>query len=135
MSLGYAIAEGFATIDPLTFVVLTILGTVGFTADLWMTQIGAKAGGASLWSLLAGCLLGTIGAVLGFVYLGIGVGLGAVLGALLGIIVAEWARHKNLRDAIKAGGGWLIGCTLAGVLQLLIAALMIVIFAWQARAA
>ena len=135
VSLLYALAEGFATIDPLTFAVLTLLGAVGFTADLWMTQLGAKAGGASIWSLVAGLLLGMIGAILGLVYLGVAVGPLAALGAILGIVLAEWYRRKNLREAIKAGGGWLVGCTLAGALQLLIAVLMILIFAWQACAA
>jgi uncharacterized protein YqgC (DUF456 family) len=134
VSLVYALAEGFATIDPLTFAVLTVLGAIGFTADLWMTQLGAKIGGASIWSLLAGLLLGTIGAIVGLVYLGAAAGPLAAIGAVMGIVLAEWYRRKSLREAIKAGGGWLVGCTLSGVLQLLIAALMILIFVWQARA-
>jgi uncharacterized protein YqgC (DUF456 family) len=64
--------------------------------------------------------------------LGVGVGPLAVLGAVLGIVLAEWYRRKSLREAIKAGGGWLIGCTVSGGLQLLIGALMMLIFAWQA---
>jgi len=134
VSLVYALAEGFATIDPLTFAVLTVLGAIGFSADLWMTQLGAKIGGASIWSLLAGLLLGTIGAIVGLVYLGAAAGPLAAIGAVMGIVLAEWYRRKSLREAIKAGGGWLVGCTLSGVLQLLIAALMILIFVWQARA-
>jgi uncharacterized protein YqgC (DUF456 family) len=134
VSLIYALAEGFATIDPLTFTVLTILGALGFTADLWMSQVGAKVGGASIWSLLAGLLLGAIGALVGLVYLGVGAGPLAVVGAVLGIVLSEWYRRKNLRAAIRAGGGWLIGCTVAGLLQLLIGALMMLVFAWQARA-
>jgi uncharacterized protein YqgC (DUF456 family) len=132
VSLVYALAEGFATVDPLTFGVLTVLGALGFTADFWMAQLGAKIGGASAWSLLAGLLLGAIGGILGLVYLGVGVGPLAVLGAVLGIVLAEWYRRKSLREAIKAGGGWLIGCTVSGGLQLLIGALMMLIFAWQA---
>jgi uncharacterized protein YqgC (DUF456 family) len=134
VSLIYAVAEGFATIDPLTFTVLTILGALGFTADLWMSQVGAKVGGASIWSLLAGLLLGVIGTLVGLVYLGVGAGPLAVVGAVLGIVLSEWYRRKNLRAAIRAGGGWLIGCTVAGLLQLLIGALMMLVFAWQARA-
>ena len=130
--LVYAIAERFATIDPITFTVLTVFGAFGVSADLWMSQIGAKVGGASVWSLLAGLLLGTIGAIVGLIFLGVGAVPGAVLGAVLGVFLAEWYRRKDWREAFKAGGGWLVGCTLSGGVQLPIAILMIVIFVWQA---
>ena len=129
--LAYAVAEHFATIDPISFTVLTVLGAIGVSADLWMSQVGAKVGGASIWSLLAGLLLGLIGAIIGFVFLGIGAVPGAVLGAVLGVVLAEWYRRKDWREAFKAGGGWLVGCTLSGVVQFLIALLMMVIFVWQ----
>ena len=129
--LIYAIAERFATIDPLTFVVLTVLGAIGVSADLWMSQVGAKAGGASIWSLLAGLLLGAIGALVGAVFLGVGAIPGAVVGAVLGVLLAEYYQRKDWREALKASGGWLIGCTLSGGVQLLIGVLMITVFAWQ----
>jgi uncharacterized protein YqgC (DUF456 family) len=132
VTLIYAIAERFATIDPLTFFVLTLLGATGFSADLWMTQVGAKIGGASVWSLLAGLALGAIGAVIGAIFLGIGAVVGAFVGAIAGVILAEWYQRKDWNEAIKAGGGWLVGCTLSGGVQFLIAILMILIFVWQA---
>jgi uncharacterized protein YqgC (DUF456 family) len=141
--LIYAIVERFATIDPITFAVLTILGMVGFSADLWMSQLGAKAGGASIRSLLAGLVLGAIGAVgalvlgavgaaFGLAFLSIGAVPGAIVGAVLGVFLAEWYQRKDWREAFKASGGWLVGCTLSGGVQLLIAILMILIFVWQA---
>ncbi|RLC60255.1 MAG: hypothetical protein DRI80_11155 [Chloroflexota bacterium] len=130
--LVYAVAEHFATIDPITFAVLTVLGAIGFTADLWMSQVGAKVGGASVWSLLAGLVLGAIGAIVGLVFLGIGAVPGAIVGAIAGVILAEWYRRKDWREAFKAGGGWLVGCTLSGGVQFLVAILMILIFVWQA---
>ncbi|RLC89466.1 MAG: hypothetical protein DRI79_06850 [Chloroflexi bacterium] len=130
--LVYAVAEHFATIDPITFAVLTVLGAIGFTADLWMSQVGAKVGGASVWSLLAGLVLGAIGAIVGLVFLGIGAVPGAIVGAIAGVILAEWYRRKDWREAFKAGGGWLVGCTLSGGVQFLVAILMILIFIWQA---
>ena len=129
--LIYAIAERFATIDPITFSILTILGAVGFTADLWMSQAGAKAGGASVWSLLVGLLLGAVGAIVGLVFLGVGAIPGAIVGAVAGVVLAEYYRRRDWREAFKAGGGWLVGCTLSGGVQFLIAILMILIFAWQ----
>lgn len=132
VTLAYAVAERFVTIDPLTFVVLTLLGAIGFSADLWMSQIGAKIGGASVWSLLAGMVLGAIGAVAGLIFMGIGALPGALVGAIAGVILAEWYRRKDWREAFKAGGGWLVGCTLSGGIQFLIGILMILIFVWQA---
>lgn len=132
VALVYAIAEGFATIDPITFVILTILGATGYTAHLWMSPLGAKAGGASFRSVLAGTALGIIGALIGLLGLGIGAVPGGIIGALLGVFLAEWYRRKNWREALKAGGGWLAGCVLSSGLQLVLAALMILIFVWQA---
>ena len=129
--LIYAIAERFAAIDPITFTILTILGAIGFTADLWMSQAGAKAGGASPWSLLVGLLLGAIGAVIGAAFLGVGAIPGAIVGAIAGVIIAEYHRREDWRQAFKAGGGWAAGCLLSGGVQLLIAILMILIFVWQ----
>lgn len=138
----YAIAEHFATIDPLTYAFLTILGALGTTTEVWMTQLGAKVGGASIWSLLCGLILGLFGAVLalilgavgsayGLTFLSIGAVPGAIIGAVLGVFLAEWYRQKDWREAFKAGGGWLVGCTLSGVAQLFFSVLMIAIFIWQ----
>lgn len=130
--LAYAIAEGFATIDPITFAVLTILAAIGYTAQWWMGHVGARAGGASPWSLLAGTIGGIIGALVGAIFLGVGLFPGAVVGALLGVFLAEWYRRKDWRDAARASGGWLAGCALSSGVQFITGVLMIAIFAWQA---
>ena len=132
VALVYAIAERFATIDPITLAVLTILGAVGFTADLWMSQAGAKVAGASVTSMVAALVAGSIGAMLGAAFLGVGAVPGTIVGALAGVVLAEWYQRRDWREAFKAAGGWLVGCTLSSVVQLLIAVLMIIIFVWQA---
>ena len=131
VALVYAIAERFTTIDPITFAVLTVLAAVGVSADLWMSHAGAKVGGASVWSLVAGLALGAVGAIVGLAFLGIGALPGAIVGAVLGILLAEWYRRKDWREAFKAAGGWLVGCTLSRGVQFLVAILMILIFVWQ----
>jgi uncharacterized protein YqgC (DUF456 family) len=130
--LIYALAERFATIDWITFAVLTVLGAIGVSADLWMSQVGAKAGGASPWSLLVGLLLGGIGAIVGSLFFGIGAIPGAIIGAVVGVVIAEWHRREDWNEAFRVGGGWLAGCALSGVVQLIIAILMVLIFVWQA---
>lgn len=131
VALIYAIAEGFAAIDPITFAVLTLLGATGFVTEFLMGQAGAKAAGASVLSLLAGIALGAVGALVGLLFLGIGAVPGAVLGAFAGIVLAEWYRLRDWQKAFKAGGGMLLGCTLSAGVQLLIGISMILIFAWQ----
>ena len=132
VALVYAIVERFATVDGITFAALTVLGVIGVTADLWMSQAGAKVGGASITSMLVAIAAGSIGAVLGAAFLGIGAVPGAIVGAFLGVVLAEWYQRRDWREAFKAAGGWLVGCTLSGVVQFFIALLMIVIFIWQA---
>jgi uncharacterized protein YqgC (DUF456 family) len=128
----YAVVERFATIDLISFVVLTILGAIGVSADLWMSQVGARAGGADPLSLLVGALFGAVGALIGLLFLGVGAIPGAIIGALAGVIIAEWHRREDWKEAFKVGGGWLAGCALSGVVQFVIAILMILLFAWQA---
>jgi len=132
--LIYAIAEGFTAIDPLTFVVLTALGALGFSAEFLMSQVGAKAGGASNWSLLAGIALGLLGAAVGFIFLGVGAVPGAFLGAFGGLVLVEWYQRRDWRKTLKVVGGWLIGYFLSVGVQLSIGVTMILIFAWQVLA-
>lgn len=129
--LIYAIAEGFVTIDPLTFIVLTSLGALGFSAEFWMSQAGAKVSGASTWSIVAGILLGAVGAVIGLIFFGIGAVPGALLGALVGLVLAEWYRRRDWRETLRVVGGWLAGYLASVVVQLSIGIWMILIFVWQ----
>jgi len=57
-ALVYAVAERFATIDPLTFAALTALAAIGITANIWASHLGSRLGGASWQALLAGLGLG-----------------------------------------------------------------------------
>jgi hypothetical protein len=129
--LIYAVAEGFKAIDPFIFVVLTGLGALGFGAEFWMSHAGAKASGASNWSLLAGIVLGLLGAAVGFIFFGVGAVPGAFVGALVGLVLAEWYQRRDWQKALKVVGGWLIGYFLSVGVQLSIGIIMIIIFAWQ----
>ena len=142
IALIYAIAEKFAAIDPITFTVLTILGAIGVSSDIWMSKLGAKVGGASAPALLAGLGLGVVGALLGLIigtigllfglpFLEIGIAPLAIIGAMLGVFLVEWRKHDDPQKALKATGGWLIGCFLSGIVQFAISALMMLIFIWQ----
>ncbi len=123
-ALGYAFVEGFQTVGWPTLIVLGVLALVATTADLWASSIGAKVGGASGWSVLAGM----IGGLVGFLVLSL---VGAIIGAILGVLLTEIVRLGDWRKALKAGGGWAIGWALATVVQVGIALTMVAIFVWQ----
>ncbi len=127
----YALAEGFATLTPLAFGVMTILAAIGLVSDFFLTQAATRASGASRKAGLAGVLGGIIGFVLGFFIGGIGAAPGGIIGALGGVVAVEYLNRKNLRDAMRAGGGWLAGCLASQLAQFLIALAMVVIFVWQ----
>ncbi len=120
----YAFVEGFEHIGPITLAVLTVLAVVGVTADLWVSSLGAKVGGASVWALLGGMVLGLVGLI--FFSL-----LGAIVGSIVGVVAVEMWRVRDWRRVLRSGGGWLIGWLLSTVVQLCIALIMIAIFLWQ----
>jgi uncharacterized protein YqgC (DUF456 family) len=70
--------------------------------------------------------------VVGFFFAGIGIGVGGIVGALAGVIGVEYVHRKDLRAAVKAGGGWLAGCLASRAMQFMIALVIVVIFFWQA---
>ncbi|HIE39626.1 MAG TPA: DUF456 domain-containing protein [Anaerolineae bacterium] len=131
-ALVYAIAEGFTTIDPLTFAALTVLGAIGVTADIWVSQAGGKLGGASWQALLTGLGLGAVGFILGLVAGGIGALPAGMVGMLLGILLVEYLRRGDWKETVRVGAGWAAGCLLSGVVQLFVSLTMILIFVWQA---
>jgi len=130
-ALVYAIAERFATIDPLTFAALTALAATGITANIWASHLGSRLGGASWQALLAGLGLGAVGFLLGLFVGGIGAVPGGLIGALVGVLLVEYSRRKDWRGAARAGTGWLVGCLLSGFIQMMVGMVMILIFVWQ----
>lgn len=130
--LVYAIYERFATVDPLAFAALTLLAAVGIGSDIIFSQAGSRLAGASWQAIAAGMVLGTAGFVLALIVGGIGTLPAAIIGTLAGILLVEYRRRRSLREALKAGGGWLAGCLASKAVQVSIALLMIAIFVWQA---
>jgi uncharacterized protein YqgC (DUF456 family) len=123
-ALVYAVIEGFETVGWPTLVVLGLMTAVATTADIWASSIGAKAGGASGWSVV----VGLIGGLVGFIVFSLP---GSIIGAVLGVLLAEVLRLRDWRKALKAGGGWALGWALATVVQLGLGLAMVAVFVWQ----
>ncbi len=123
-ALLYALVDGFQAVGWPTLIVLGVLTAVATTADLWVSSIGAKIGGASGWSVIIGLLAG----LAGFVIFSL---VGAIIGAVLGVLLTEIVRLGDLRKALKAGSGWLVGWVLSAVVQLGVGLIMLAIFIWQ----
>jgi uncharacterized protein YqgC (DUF456 family) len=120
----YALVEGFQAVGWPTVVLLGVLTAVATTADIWVSSIGAKMGGASGWSVVVGLLGGLAGLIVFNLP-------GAILGAVLGVLLTEAVRVRDWKQVLKAGSGWVIGWVLSTILQLGIGLIMVAIFVWQ----
>ncbi len=123
-ALIYALVEGFRTVGWPTLLVLGLLTLIATSADLWASAAGAKAGGASGWSVLAGLAGGLVGFILFTLP-------GGILGAVVGVLLSEMLRLGDWKKALKAGSGWLLGWVLSAILQLSIGLVMVALFIWQ----
>jgi uncharacterized protein YqgC (DUF456 family) len=118
---GFGLLDSTRRLDGLAFVLMTGLAVLGMASTFWATQVGARAGGASGRSALAGSCLGTLALIVFSLPIAILAGLASVFGM-------EWRRRRDVRTAARSSGGWLAGCLLSAILQFALAALMIVVF-------
>ncbi|MDX1614990.1 MAG: DUF456 domain-containing protein [Candidatus Promineifilaceae bacterium] len=130
--LVYALVDGFTAVDGLTFAVLSIIALVAGTADLWMSVLGARKGGAAKRALL----YGLVGGLIGFLALGslipvVGSLFGGVIGYALGILLGQYHKYGNWEIAVKASVGGLAGWGLAAAVELGGAILVMAVFVWQ----
>ena len=130
--LAYAIVDGFQAIDWITFTLLTIFAIITGTADLWLSLLGAKTGGAAKSAMF----LGAIGGVLGFFLLGavlpvVGNLFGGIIGYAIGVLLGQYQKFQDWNVALKASIGGVVGWGIATVVQLAGGVLMTVIFIWQ----
>lgn len=120
---GYGILDGFHNLTFPAFLVLTLLGAVGTGAEMWATQIGARAGGASGWSAAAGSCVGA----LAMLFFGMPI---ALLAALAGVFGIELWRRSDVETAARGSGGWLLGWALSALAQFSVSLFMILFFLW-----
>lgn len=127
----YGIIDGFQHLGPPAFFVLTLVAAVGTTAELWATQIGARAGGASGWSAAVGSCLG----IVAMLFLSLPLALLASVAAVFGVEMLRSFRTTGPRkggvgSAVRGGGGWLAGWALSAVAQFSVSLFLILFFIW-----
>lgn len=119
----YGILDGFEHLSLPWFLVLTALGALGTTAEVWASQAGTRAGGGSSWSAMAGSCLGGLAALFFSLPL-------ALLAAVAAVFGLELRRRRDVRLAARGSGGWLAGWALSAVAQFSISLLMVLFFLW-----
>lgn len=130
--LAFAIVEGFQAIDAVTFTFITLIALITGTADLWLSLLGSKKGGAS-WQAM---LVGIFGSIVGFFLLGsllpvIGNLIGGIVGYSAGVLVGQYVKYREWGIAFKATVGGIVGWGIATIMQLVGGLLMMIIFIWQ----
>jgi len=123
-ALVFAILDGFQAVGWPTLVVIGVLALLATGVDLLTSSLGAKAGGASGWSIVAGLVGGLLGTLLFALP-------GGILGALACVLLAEYIRLKDWKPAAKSSAGWLVGWLVSSVVRFGIALAMISVFVWQ----
>lgn len=131
--LAYAVVERFQAIDVFTFIILTLVALIAGTADLWLSALGAKTGGASRRAIF----LGFIGSIIGL-FLGtlipipiFGNLIGSVLGYAAGLLLGQYHKYQDWNTAIRASLGGVAGWGVATVVQFAGGILILILFVWQ----
>ena len=126
-ALGYGLASGFSTLGIVVFVVISILVIGGSLMDNLLMGVGAKQGGASWWTILVALLAGLLGTLFlppfgGFVL------------APLAVLLLEYLRLRNLKEAWRSLRGLATGWGAAYFVRILIGLVVIGLWAlwvWQ----
>lgn len=125
--LVYTILDGWDAITPLLFIFVTVISFITGTANIWLSLLGAKTGGASGQSLL----LGILGSIIGLFVFSL---IGSIVGYALGIIVGEYLKHKDWNIALKASFGGIAGWGISTAIEAGGSLIILVLFVWRVLA-
>jgi uncharacterized protein YqgC (DUF456 family) len=120
-ALGYGLLVGWGETGVWFFGAIAFLGLAGIAADIWVSGMGGRIGGASYKSILVGIVLGMIG----FIFL---TPLGGLAILLLATFLMEYVRQGDAEKAIKGMLGIGIGYGASFVVKLLIGLVMMVLW-------
>lgn len=120
-ALFYGWSTDWTGIGFLGLGILFIIALVGSTADWWLSAVLLKKSGGSLW----GTLGAFVGGIIGFFVIPFA---GIIIGSLLGVAVVEWLRHRDPKQMLRAGKGYLVGWLLSTVVEVVASLVIIGLF-------
>jgi uncharacterized protein YqgC (DUF456 family) len=112
---------------------LGVLTILAWSSDLLLTTVFSRRGGAS-WKAIAGAIMGGFaGGILfgGWIPI-LGTLIATVLGAIAGMVAMEAIDKRDLRVALHATRGYMVGVLASSALEATLALLMLLVFVWQA---
>lgn len=117
--LVYGLLTDWGSLGGWMFALMTAFGLIGLLSDIWLTSLGGKIGGASIWSVLAGVLTGFLGTILLSPIGGIVVMLGTTF-------YLEFRRLKDSDLAVKGMIGVALGYGVSIAVKLVMGMAMII---------
>lgn len=132
-ALLWAANDGFQSVGWPTLLFLGILTVIAWSSDLVLTSVFSRRMGAS-WKAVLGAIVGGLagGLLLGGWIPIVGTLLATILGAIAGMVAVEAMDKRDLRVALRATQGYMVGVLASSLLEATLAIVMILIFAWQA---
>jgi uncharacterized protein YqgC (DUF456 family) len=110
-------AGDFGLIGVPTLSLTGVLALLIVAADWAATVLGAKAFGASRWAAIGA----TVGLLLGLAFGPVGL----IIGPVLGAVALELWKDPNLKKALNAGAGTLVGFLVGSVVKVVLAFLLV----------
>lgn len=120
-ALGYGIAVGFSTLGIVLFVLITLLMLFGSIVDNLMMGVGARQSGAAWLTIFVALAAGIIGTILL-------PPIGGIIAAPLAILLLEYARLRDWKQAWRAFTGLTVGWGLSVVVRFAIGALIMLLW-------
>lgn len=114
--------DHFSRVSALTIVVIGVFALIAWGIDFVASLMTAKSAGGSrlaLWGTMMGAVVGILGGVVGL-----------IIGPIIGAVTGEMLAHRDPGRAAKVGMAAGVGFVLALVVKLVLAAVMIGIFAY-----
>ena len=121
-ALGYGLIAGFGTLGTILFILTTLLLVAGMLVDNLLAGYGAFQGGAS-WLSITVALLAFMAGTIFFPPLG------GLIAAPLAVLLLEFVRKKNMRQAWLAVRGLAAGWGVSYAIRFVIGIVMI-LFWW-----
>ena len=126
-ALGYGVVRGFNTLAWILFALITLRMLGGGLIDNVAMGAGARKGGASWITIGLGLLAGVAGTILL-------PPVGGLIAAPLAILLLEYVRCRNWREAFLALRGTVVGYGVGFILRFAVGVLMILLWViWDAK--